>query len=83
MKIWNYQRKKHPEEGFGIQEENDQKYSIWHDPHGGGYAYDIDWYLINDVDEYPNIPKDGLWNSFDEAYKWIVDNYGKITEIDE
>lgn len=83
MKMWIYKSVKNPEQGFTIQEETKKVYSIWLDPYQGGYACDSDWYLIDDIDEFPNLPETGEWKSFDDAYKWIVDNYGEITEIED
>ena len=97
MKMWRYKSEKNPEVGFTIQEQNEMKYSrklselvktgkkvytIWHDPYEGGTAYDTDWNDVNQ-DNYPNVPDLGEWKSFDEAYKWVVDNYGEITEIED
>jgi hypothetical protein len=93
MKIWKYKLTKNPNDyegdGFTIQEENHGKkpnkktYSIWHDPFEGGQAYDSDWTIVNE-ETFPNLnlPDLGEWKSFDEAYKWIVDNFGEITEIE-
>jgi len=81
MKMWIYKSVKNPEIGFTIQEETKKIYSIWFDKYQGGYAHDTDWSLIDN--EFPNVPESGQWKSFDEAHKWIVDNYGEITEIED
>ena len=73
LKIKVYKLDKNPEQGFTIQEDNSTSYSIWHDPYQGGYAYDPDWYKMDNIE----------CKSFDEAYKFIVDNYGSITEIED
>jgi hypothetical protein len=73
-KIWTYQVKEDSKQGFLIQENNEsdkKNYTIWHDPYLGGYAYDSDWLLVGKKE-----------HSFDKAYKWIVQNYGEIIEIE-
>ena len=72
LKIKVYKLDKHPEQGLTIQEDNSTSFSIWHDPYQGGYAYDGDWYRV----------KEGC-KSFDEAYQFIVNQYGSITEIED
>ena len=95
IKMWIYQSKSDNTQGFTIQENIEFKYhkdgtrtktgkkvfNIWHDQYEGGYAYDSDWFLMDDETLYPNLPKSYQWNSFDEAYKWLVDNYGEVIEI--
>ncbi len=83
IKEWIFLIDKSPDEGLCIQETDEVKYSknvpkmtgkkiytIWHDPYESGEAYIEDWNYFDESD------------SFDGAYKWCVDNYGKITEIE-
>jgi len=72
LKIKVYKLDKHPEQGLTIQEDNSKSFSIWHDPYQGGYAYDADWYRVKEK-----------CKSFDEAYQFIVNQYGSITEIED
>ena len=84
MEFWIYRLNKDENQAFNIQEQTTKGkkiYTIWHDKYEGGYAYDSDWSLV-DGDEFPNVPDSGEWTSYDEAYKWIVDNYGEVTEIE-
>ena len=55
-------------------------YIIFHDPYEGGEASDEDWICV-DKEHYYNVPNDNEWYSREDAYKWIIDNYGDITEI--
>jgi len=96
MKNWKYNLDKDSEQGFAIQEDELIKYKnnvesiktgkinyiIWHDQYEGGEAYYDDWTLVDDMDVYPNLPDHG-WETFEDAYNWIVDNYGSITKIGE
>ena len=81
MQFWIYRLNKDENQAFNIQEHK-KIYTIWHDKYEGGYAYDSDWSLVDGGDEFPNVPDSCEWNSYDEAYKWIVDNYGEVTEIE-
>lgn len=95
MQMWIYRLNNNEEQAFCIQEQDETKYhrngtstktgkkvyTIWHDQYEGGYAYDSDWNFV-DGDGYPNVPESGEWKSYDDAYKWIIDNYGNVTEIE-
>ena len=94
MRFWIYRLNKDENQAFNIQEHDifssktgklvnvGKKYTIWYDKYEGGYAYDSDWTYVYDSDEFPNVPESGKWKSYEEAYKWITDNYGEVTEID-
>jgi len=82
-KEWKFSIDKSTEEGLCIQEVDQVKYSkdgpkktgkkiytIWHDPYESDEAYIEDWDYLDERD------------SFDAAYKWCVNTYGKITEIE-
>lgn len=84
MQFWIYRLNKDENQAFNIQEQDKMGkkiYTIWYDKYEGGYAYDSDWSYV-DGDEFPNVPDSSEWKSYDEAYKWIVDNYGDVTEIE-
>ncbi len=83
MQMWTYQSVKNPEQGFTIQEHNNKKYSIWIDEYEAGFAYDTDWRLIDESFNFINFPLDGYFSSFDESYKWIVENYGEIIDMND
>jgi hypothetical protein len=94
MKAFRYRLKKDPDQGFCIQEYEEIKYkrnsqektgknifTIWHDPYEGGEANYEDWTSVDN--EYPNVPKHCEWKSFNDAYQWIIDNYGEVKKIAE
>lgn len=81
MKITIYQSKMNPDWGFSIQEDFGNKYDpktrqlkkskdksfvLWFDEFEGGDAYETDWDYIDE------------FKSFDEAYEYIIENYGDI-----
>ena len=83
---WKFLIDKSPEEALLIIENDEYKYpkkndfnpvktgkkifNVWHDPYESGEAYYEDW---DHLDEF---------KSYDEAYEWCVNTYGKITEIE-
>ena len=79
MQMWIYQTKKSPEQGFCIQDHKNNKFTVWCDSFEGGYAYDSDWEYCGEYSNYPM----GDFKSYEEAYKWVVDNYGEVVDIDE
>jgi hypothetical protein len=83
MQMWIYQTKSTPVKGFCIQEHNKgTNYTIWCDSEEGGYAHDNDWEFCGSNEDYQGYPN-GELKTFDEAYNWIVDNYGELVDIDE
>jgi len=95
VKMCKYRLDKEPDKGFCIQEHNQIKYkkgisektgkkiyTIWYDPYEGGEASEGDWSSVENG-EYPNIPKYGEWLNFNDAFNWIINNYGNITLIDK
>lgn len=69
-RTWIYQSEKSPDIGFSIQEETNE-FTIWIDNYEGGEAYITDWDMLDEEE----------FKTFEEAYDWIVTNYGKIKEI--
>lgn len=62
-------------------------YNIWFDQFEGGEAYDTDWMMIDegffdDMNQVTTeIPFYGNWKSFDDAYNWLLENFGEMTLI--
>jgi len=67
-RTWIYQSKDNPEIGL-IIEETKANFSVWIDNYEGGEAYITDLDFLNDFESY------------EDAYDWIVENYGEIVEL--
>ena len=62
---WVYKSVSIPDVGFIVQKESDG-FTIWIDNYESGEAYITDWEFLNKS------------KTFSQAYKWLLDNYGKV-----